>query len=236
MVENPSDSSLHCRMTKKWRRGSPESCIGTSCLALSCSQSSTTWTGQTWYASQVCLANGLVVRLVDLLFARLGNRQAPSRALCDAERMVWSMQAYASVQLNADLGLSDYVYGVGSGIFFLGYMVFQVGNFLRLPFRTPPMCCKSCSVYGFSQKQGPSTVAESARVMGCVLGPGDEDASGIPNCLGSRQSPRPVSLPLSVVWRPCRYPRSWWRCAWACRTGSASSWWAGASPRRSWPA
>ena len=36
------------------------------------------------------------------------------------------MQAYASVQLNADLGLSDYTYGVGSGIFFLGYMVFQV--------------------------------------------------------------------------------------------------------------
>ncbi|CAL5227240.1 g10165 [Coccomyxa viridis] len=34
--------------------------------------------------------------------------------------------AYASVQLNADLGLSDYVYGVGSGIFFLGYMVFQI--------------------------------------------------------------------------------------------------------------
>lgn len=37
-----------------------------------------------------------------------------------------AMQAYASVQLNADLGLSDYVYGLGSGIFFLGYMVFQV--------------------------------------------------------------------------------------------------------------
>ena len=36
------------------------------------------------------------------------------------------MQAYASVQLNADLGLSDYVYGLGSGIFFLGYMFFQV--------------------------------------------------------------------------------------------------------------
>ncbi|CAK0757688.1 hypothetical protein CVIRNUC_002561 [Coccomyxa viridis] len=34
--------------------------------------------------------------------------------------------AYASVQLNADLGLSDYVYGLGSGIFFLGYMVFQI--------------------------------------------------------------------------------------------------------------
>lgn len=36
------------------------------------------------------------------------------------------LQAYASVQLNADLGLSDYVYGLGSGIFFLGYMAFQV--------------------------------------------------------------------------------------------------------------
>ena len=42
------------------------------------------------------------------------------------------LQAYASVQLNADLGLSDYVYGVGSGIFFLGYMVFQVGFMLCL--------------------------------------------------------------------------------------------------------
>jgi hypothetical protein len=36
------------------------------------------------------------------------------------------LQAYASVQLNADLGYSDSVYGLGSGIFFLGYMLFQV--------------------------------------------------------------------------------------------------------------
>lgn len=52
------------------------------------------------------------------------------------------MQAYASVQLNADLGLSDYVYGVGSGIFFLGYMVFQVGYMLCLPLRM-----QSCTLH-----------------------------------------------------------------------------------------
>ncbi|BDA43829.1 Putative tartrate transporter [Coccomyxa sp. Obi] len=34
--------------------------------------------------------------------------------------------AYASVQLNVDLKFSDTVYGLGSGIFFLGYMVFQI--------------------------------------------------------------------------------------------------------------
>ncbi len=53
------------------------------------------------------------------------------------------MQAYASVQLNADLGLSDYVYGVGSGIFFLGYMVFQVGAMLGAFWRIP-----SCALQG----------------------------------------------------------------------------------------
>jgi MFS family permease len=36
------------------------------------------------------------------------------------------MQAYASVQMNADLHYSDAVYGLGSGIFFAGYMIFQI--------------------------------------------------------------------------------------------------------------
>ena len=49
------------------------------------------------------------------------------------------MQAYASVQLNADLGLSDYVYGLGSGIFFLGYMVFQVQPSLQCSDLSPPI-------------------------------------------------------------------------------------------------
>ena len=52
------------------------------------------------------------------------------------------MQAYASVQLNADLGLSDYVYGLGSGIFFLGYMVFQVQLSLQYSHLSPLICRK----------------------------------------------------------------------------------------------
>jgi sugar phosphate permease len=40
--------------------------------------------------------------------------------------------AFASVQLNEDIGLSASVYGLGSGLFFLSYALFQVG--------TPPMC------------------------------------------------------------------------------------------------
>lgn len=43
------------------------------------------------------------------------------------------VQAYASVQLNVDLNFSDSVYGLGSGIFFLGYMVFQVNLNYLLP-------------------------------------------------------------------------------------------------------
>ena len=38
------------------------------------------------------------------------------------------LQAYASVQLNADLGFSDSVYGTGAAIFFAGYMIFQAGQ------------------------------------------------------------------------------------------------------------
>jgi MFS family permease len=34
--------------------------------------------------------------------------------------------AYASTQLNEDLGFSDSVYGFGSGVFFAGYMIFQI--------------------------------------------------------------------------------------------------------------
>jgi hypothetical protein len=34
--------------------------------------------------------------------------------------------AFASIQLNQDLGFSPEVYGLGSGLFFLGYAAFQV--------------------------------------------------------------------------------------------------------------
>ena len=38
------------------------------------------------------------------------------------------MQAYASVQLNQDLGYSDSVYGAAAGVFFVSYAVFQVSD------------------------------------------------------------------------------------------------------------
>eukprot|EP00884_Botryococcus_braunii_P019552 jgi/Botrbrau1/6280/Bobra.0129s0025.1 len=40
--------------------------------------------------------------------------------------------AYAALQLNKHLGLSEYVYGLGASIFFLGYSLFQVPSNLLL--------------------------------------------------------------------------------------------------------
>ena len=39
---------------------------------------------------------------------------------------------FASLQMNRDLGLSASVYGLGAGIFFLGYFVFEVPSNLLL--------------------------------------------------------------------------------------------------------
>ena len=39
---------------------------------------------------------------------------------------MYCLQAYASVQLNQDLGYSDSVYGAAAGVFFVSYAVFQV--------------------------------------------------------------------------------------------------------------
>src|SRR5438876_333826 len=40
--------------------------------------------------------------------------------------------AFAKLQLAQDLGISDAVYGLGAGIFFLGYMLFEVPSNLLL--------------------------------------------------------------------------------------------------------
>lgn len=39
---------------------------------------------------------------------------------------------YAKLQFNADLGFSDAVYGLGAGIFFIGYMIFEIPSNLLL--------------------------------------------------------------------------------------------------------
>ena len=39
---------------------------------------------------------------------------------------------YAALQMNEDLGFSDAVYGLGAGIFFIGYLLFEVPSNLIL--------------------------------------------------------------------------------------------------------
>ncbi len=41
--------------------------------------------------------------------------------------------AFASLQMRADLGLSTATYGLGSGCFFLGYALLQVGAQVHEP-------------------------------------------------------------------------------------------------------
>jgi ACS family tartrate transporter-like MFS transporter len=39
---------------------------------------------------------------------------------------------FAALQMNEDLGFSDTVYGIGAGIFFIGYFVFEIPSNLIL--------------------------------------------------------------------------------------------------------
>jgi MFS transporter, ACS family, tartrate transporter len=39
---------------------------------------------------------------------------------------------FAALQMNEDLGFSDAVYGIGAGIFFIGYFVFEIPSNLIL--------------------------------------------------------------------------------------------------------
>ena len=52
--------------------------------------------------------------------------------------MQLSAQAYAAPQLNADRGFDDEVYGFGSGVFFVGYMV-------RIGMIPVSLCARHCS-------------------------------------------------------------------------------------------
>ena len=39
---------------------------------------------------------------------------------------------FAAIKMNADLGISAYIYGIGAGVFFLGYFIFEVPSNLML--------------------------------------------------------------------------------------------------------
>ena len=46
---------------------------------------------------------------------------------------------FAKLQMQQDLGMSDAVYGLGAGIFFLGYFIFEVPANMMLE-RWAPVC------------------------------------------------------------------------------------------------
>ena len=53
---------------------------------------------------------------------------------------------YAQLQMKQMLTFSDAVYGLGAGIFFIGYFLFEVPSNLMLAASAPgARCCASCS-------------------------------------------------------------------------------------------
>ncbi|KAG2451071.1 hypothetical protein HYH02_004339 [Chlamydomonas schloesseri] len=69
----------------------------------------------------VALFNKITTRLLPLFFIMV--------IMCYVDR---TSLAFAAIQLNADLGFPPAVYGMGSGLFFLGYSLFQIPSNLLL--------------------------------------------------------------------------------------------------------
>lgn len=60
--------------------------------------------------------------------------------LCCSNYIDRTNLAFASVQLNADIGLSPSVYGLGSGMFFISYACKLSALFWQALSNTPPLC------------------------------------------------------------------------------------------------
>jgi len=63
----------------------------------------------------------------DALYARVSRRLVPFLFLCYVVAYLDRVNVgFAKLQMQADLALSDTVYGLGAGIFFIGYFLFEV--------------------------------------------------------------------------------------------------------------
>src|SRR5207237_1998472 len=63
----------------------------------------------------------------DLIFARCARRLIPFIILLYLVNYIDRVNVgFAALTMNKDLGLSPAVFGFGAGIFFLGYLIFQV--------------------------------------------------------------------------------------------------------------
>lgn len=68
------------------------------------------------------------------LYSRLNWRLLPFLLVCYLFACLDRLNiGFAKLQMQSDLGFSDAVYGVGAGIFFLGYVLFEVPSNLLLP-------------------------------------------------------------------------------------------------------
>jgi len=64
---------------------------------------------------------------IEALYARVSRRLVPFLFLCYVVAYLDRVNVgFAKLQMQVDLGLSDTVYGLGAGIFFLGYFLFEV--------------------------------------------------------------------------------------------------------------
>jgi len=69
----------------------------------------------------------------DVLYARVSRRLLPFLFLCYVAAYLDRVNVgFAKLQMQADLALSDTVYGIGAGIFFVGYFLFEVPSNLLL--------------------------------------------------------------------------------------------------------
>jgi len=68
------------------------------------------------------------------LYRRIDRRILPFLLVCYLFACVDRLNiGFAKLQMQTDLGFSDAIYGLGAGVFFLGYMLFEVPSNLLLP-------------------------------------------------------------------------------------------------------
>jgi sugar phosphate permease len=70
---------------------------------------------------------------LDSLYGRVSRRLLPFLFLCYVAAYLDRVNVgFAKLQMQADLALSDTVYGIGAGIFFIGYFLFEVPSNLLM--------------------------------------------------------------------------------------------------------
>ena len=73
-------------------------------------------------------------QFLDGIYRKVSLRLLPFLTLCYMLAFLDRINiGFAKLQMQSDLGLSDAVYGLGAGIFFIGYVLFEIPSNLLLP-------------------------------------------------------------------------------------------------------